>query len=165
MRVIYSKVPEMAEEQKIKEISFKCGILYDTARLLFCRNIDTPEKVKEFLYPSKEQFLSPFMFKEMPLLTERIAKAKQNGENVLIFGDYDADGICATCVLYYCLKEFGITAQTFIPEREEGYGLNFDIIKSLHDKKKIDLIITVDCGISEKEPSSEGSFCYILSLF
>ena len=151
MRVIYSKVPEMAEEQKIKEISFKCGILYDTARLLFCRNIDTPEKVKEFLYPSKEQFLSPFKFKEMPLLTERIAKAKQNGENVLVFGDYDADGICATCVLYYCLKEFGITAQTFIPEREEGYGLNFDIIKSLHEKKKIDLIITVDCGISDCE--------------
>ena len=61
MRVIYSKVPEMAEEQKIKEISFKCGILYDTARLLYFRNIDTPEKVKEFL----DKLIDKFLTKEM----------------------------------------------------------------------------------------------------
>ena len=149
MRIIYSKTPEGMEIEKIKDISKECSILYDTARLLYSRNIDTPVKAKEFLNPDKTSFHSPFNFKEMPLAVERIKKAKENGESVLIFGDYDADGVCATTILYYCLKQYGITARTMIPEREEGYGLNLETISALSSEEKIDLIITVDCGISD----------------
>lgn len=149
MRIIYSNPPEMVEIEKIKEIASKCGILYDTARLLYSRNIDNPIKAQEFLHPDKSGFYSPFKFKEMPRAVERIKQAKERGEGVLVFGDYDADGICATTILYHCLKQFGITAKTMIPEREEGYGLNIETIQNIQKESKIHLIITVDCGISD----------------
>lgn len=151
MRVIYSAVPSERDERIIKDISNRCGILYDTARLLFTRNIDTVEKAQAFLHPDKTQFHSPFNFKEMNAAVERVKKAKDNSESVLIFGDYDADGVCATTVLYNCLKEYGVIADTFIPERDEGYGLNIQTIADKNAQNKIDLIITVDCGISDNE--------------
>ncbi len=132
-------------------ISSECGILFDTARLLVTRNIDSVEKAKEFLRPSKEHFHSPFIMSCILEGVERIVLAKNRGENILIFGDYDADGICATTILYKALKDFGVTARYMIPERAEGYGLNVEKITAENDRQKIDLLITVDCGVSDRE--------------
>ncbi len=151
MKIIYGKKLSNEEFAKCQQIAVDCGILLDTARLLFYRGIDTVDKAKKFLNPSKKGFHNPFLLNGMTKAVERITLARDRGEKVLIFGDYDADGICATAILYYCLKHFGIEALTSIPEREDGYGLNVEKIKKLLSTQKIDLIITVDCGISDGE--------------
>ena len=155
MKIIYGKNLTQFEIEQVGSIANECGILFDTARLLFCRGIDTPEKVKVFLNPGKKWFNNPFLLNGVIDAVERIKKAKENWQNVLIFGDYDADGVCATSVLYYCLKDFGIEASMYIPEREDGYGLNVQTINKLNDDNRIDLIITVDCGISDAEKIKE----------
>ena len=151
MFINYSKKLQTEEVFKIHEISNQCGILFDTARLLYTRKIDTPKKAKQFLNPSKNNFYNPFLLSGMQSAVERIQEAKDYQQSVLIFGDYDADGICATTILYNCLLELGIRARYVVPEREDGYGLNLDIIKNLNNQQPIDLVITVDCGISEFE--------------
>ncbi|MBE7086934.1 MAG: single-stranded-DNA-specific exonuclease RecJ [Clostridiales bacterium] len=151
MRVIYGKVPSYEEHIKIMNIANECGVSVDTARLLFCRGIDSVDSAKRFLSPGKHGFHNPFDLSDMSNALERIESAKNRGERVLIFGDYDVDGVCATTILYNALKIYGITPRTEIPEREDGYGLNIDLIEKIYEKDPIDLIITVDCGISDAE--------------
>lgn len=155
MEVLYNGLLSEEDKVKVKKLSDSCGILFDTARLLFCRNIDTEQKVKRFLNPSSDYFYNPFLLTGMNDAVKRLTQAKYRNENVLIFGDYDADGICATTVLFYALRDFGIRADFVVPEREDGYGVNIPIIEKLNAQKKIDLIITVDCGISDYEKINE----------
>ncbi len=155
MKIVYGKALSDNQLNTIKNISSACGILEDTARLLYYRDVDSVQKAKRFLCPSKQGFHNPFLLNGMREAVNRIVKAKENGESVLIFGDYDADGVCATSVLYFCLKEFGIDARCIVPEREDGYGLNLDTIERLNLDKKIDLLITVDCGISDFDKIKE----------
>ncbi len=151
MENLYGKTFSQNELDRINSISQRCGILMDTARILYCRNIDTPEKAKRFLNPSSANFNDPFLLKGVKEAVERLKTAKQNGQTVLVFGDYDADGICATTVLSNCLLEYGINTITAIPEREEGYGLNKAKISQINAQTPVDLIVTVDCGISDFE--------------
>lgn len=151
MKIIYGKALTSEQNLIVAKMANECGILFDTARLLFYRGIDTTQKAKAFLNPGKHGFIDPFKLNGMKAAVERIDLAKQNGQSVLIFGDYDADGVCATTVLYFCLKEYGINARYIVPEREEGYGINVDKIIELSKENKIDLVITVDCGISDHD--------------
>ncbi len=151
MKIIYGKQLTTEEFAICQQIALECGILIDTAKLLFYRDINTVEKAKTFLNPSKNGFNNPFLLNGMAEAVQRINLARENNQKVLIFGDYDADGICATAILYYCLRDFGIKAITVIPERDEGYGLNIEKITKINEQEKIDLIITVDCGISDEE--------------
>lgn len=152
MKIIYGK--QLNEEQLsvVKEISLQCDISFDIARLLYCRNIDTIQKAKRFLNPGKQWFYDPFLLNGVKRAVERINKAKEQNEQVVIFGDYDADGVCAVTVLRNCLEQFGLTKIiTHVPERVEGYGLNIETIDNICAENKINLIITVDCGISDYE--------------
>ncbi|MBO4251593.1 MAG: single-stranded-DNA-specific exonuclease RecJ [Clostridia bacterium] len=151
MKIIYPKALTDEENLKLDELSVKCGILKETARLLYDRGITDYNAAKHFLKPDKSHFLDPFDLSGMKEATERICKARENHERVLVFGDYDADGICAATILCGALKIYGINAVTAVPEREEGYGLNLDRIDVIYVREGIDLIITVDCGISEAE--------------
>lgn len=151
MKVIYGKILNKDEIKVVSHVADSCGILFDTARLLFYRGIDNVESAKRFLAPSKKGFYNPYLLKGMHQAVERIKLAKDRGERVMIFGDYDADGVCATSVLYYCLLQFGVTPSIYVPEREEGYGINVQTIKRFNDKDKIDLLITVDCGVSDHD--------------
>lgn len=155
MKIVYGKTLTPMEESIVNNVALECGILFDTARVLYYRNIDSVEKAKEFLHPGKSKFIDPFLFNNMQAVVDRINLAKENGETILICGDYDADGICATTILYKVLKEMGINTLTLIPERDEGYGLNLEKIEELCDEIIVDLIITVDCGISEREKIAE----------
>lgn len=155
MKVVYGKQLTSLEVVKALKISTECGVLFDTARLLMSKNIDTPEKANLFLHPTLKNTHNPFDLNDMDRAVERIKTAKDNKENVLIFGDYDADGVCAVSVLYHSLKVYGINALTVVPERENGYGLNVEIIKEIHEKTPLKLIISVDCGISDKEKIEE----------
>ena len=150
MEIIYGKTLTAEEVSLVKSISKECDILFDTARLLFYRKIDTPIKAKKFLNPDKKWFNNSFDLSGMQDAVDRIELAKARNENVLIFGDYDADGVCATTVLNFCLKEYGVkNLRLYVPERDEGYGLNVETVSTLNAEVKIDLLITVDCGISD----------------
>ena len=137
------------ENAKAMAISKKVDILEDTARLLCIRGIDTEKKAEHYLYAGKEYFIDPFMLKGVKECVERITLAKERKETVLVFGDYDADGISATLITYFTLRDFGIIADTFVPERADGYGLTETSLNKLN--KKYDLIITVDCGIGSHD--------------
>ena len=139
-------------EQKIaEEISLDLGVSYDFAKILVTRGIKSVEDAKIFLRPKKEYLQDPLWLKNMSLAKDRIAEAKENGETVVIYGDYDADGISAVTVLYKCLKIYGIDGlYTVIPERKDGYGLTSGVYERVLEYYNPDLIITVDCGIGSK---------------
>ena len=128
MKVVYSQDQTGYNLPLITAISNQCGVSKDTAYLLTCRGIDNVNEAKKFLSPGKQNFQSPFLLNGVEKATQRIIKAKANKENLLIFGDYDADGVCATTILYNVLKQMGIVARTIVPERDDGYGLNLDIV-------------------------------------
>ncbi len=135
----------------IKNLAKDCSITEMTAKILFGRGYTSVDSINNFLRPQRNSFYDPYLFKNMNAIAERIIKAKENGETVIIYGDYDADGVCATAVLYKSLLEFGIDAITVVPERENGYGLSTEIIDEIIDNYFPDLLITVDCGISNYE--------------
>lgn len=122
------------------------------AEILRARGLESEKQVRRFLSPDIKNLQSPFLLDGIADATSRIALAKENGEAVLVFGDYDADGISASTVLYKALKEYGIeNLYVTVPEREEGYGVNTDIITAFAEEYFIDLVITVDCGVSDRE--------------
>jgi single-stranded-DNA-specific exonuclease len=120
--------------------------------LLFQRGLDTKEKINSFLFPEYERdILDPFLFSDMARAMERIKQAKDRKEKVVIYGDYDADGVTSSVILQEALDEIGISSLVYIPDkRSEGYGVNAKSIEEF-EKQKISLIITVDCGISNKK--------------
>ncbi len=155
MKIIYEGNITTEQGKYINSLAVSCNVSFDMARLLYCRKIDTVEKVNAFLNPSKSGFLDPYKLNGVAEAVNRIAKALKFNEKVLIFGDYDADGVMATSTLYFCLKHYGIDAICTIPERDDGYGLNLDIVKNIKEKENISLIITVDCGVSDYDKVEE----------
>ncbi len=134
----------------INDLSKKFGITELTLKILYSRGYTDKESIERFLNPSKDNFISPYSLSGMTEAVKRITYARDNNETVVVYGDYDADGICATTILCKALKIFGIEAYTVIPERENGYGLSESVINEVIDSYFPDLIITVDCGISAK---------------
>ena len=118
-------------------------------KLLAQRGIDTKKRLDDFLHPLKMPIISPYKFKDMQKAVERISTAIDNGELILIWGDFDADGVTSTSVLFKTLKFLGANVDYYIPSREtESHGLNSAALVKLIAKKKMKLLITVDCGIS-----------------
>ncbi len=144
--------PKLTEEQLniTRLISDNFGLGIRTAKVLVSRGIDTLEKANKFLNAGKHNFLNPHLISGISEAKEKILLACQQKKKILIFGDYDADGICASSVLYYALKSLGVTATVYIPERALGYGITD---KSLEEVFALspELIITVDCGIGSAE--------------
>ena len=117
-------------------------------QLLYNRGITTQEKIDEFFNPDYSSDLhNPFLLKDMEKAVERILKAIESKEKIVIYGDYDTDGVCSTAILYLTLKELGAEKiDVYIPDRDkERHGLNENSIRLLK-KANTDLIITVDCG-------------------
>lgn len=121
-------------------------------QLLFNRGLDTQDKIDRFLGPDylRDQN-DPFLFNEMRVAVERIFKALKQKEKIVIYGDYDADGVTATAVLNIALKRLGAEKlKIYIPNRlTEGYGMKLEAVDELV-KDGTNLIITVDCGIANK---------------
>jgi len=117
------------------------------ATLLLQRGIETYEDAKNFFRPSVEQIHDPFLMKDMKLAVARIDKAIADGENIMVYGDYDVDGTTSVALVSSYLKTIYPNIATYIPDRyEEGYGLSFQGIDYAEDND-ISLIITLDCGI------------------
>ena len=136
------------DENKVLEISKKYGISELLATILVGRNIVEDEKIKVFLNPSRNDFYDPFLMPDMEVAVNRIIKAMKNKEKIVIYGDYDVDGITSISVLKQFLEDRGMEVGYHIPNRlDEGYGLNKDAIDEIY-KAGYRLMITVDCGIS-----------------
>ena len=117
------------------------------ARLLVQRDIDSFEKAKQFFRPELDQLHDPFLMKDMRLAVERLERAFEKKENILVYGDYDVDGTTAVSLLYSFIRSFYDNVATYIPDRyKEGYGISFEGIDFASDND-IDLIIALDCGI------------------
>ena len=136
------------ELNSIKNLSASCNLLSETTAILYSRGYDSLEKIDKFLNAGKQNFYSPYLLSGVKEAVERINIAKQKGETVVIYGDYDADGICATTVLYRTLVEYGVNVYAVVPERQNGYGLSQSSIDEVVKNISPSLLITVDCGIS-----------------
>ena len=139
------------DKEKVEKLKSKYGISELLATILVNKNITTQKEIEEFLNPTRNDFFDPFLINDMDIAVERIKKAIETQEKVIIYGDYDVDGITSITVLKSFLKDVGLDVDYYIPNRlEEGYGLNKNAIDEIA-KNKYTLMITVDCGISAIE--------------
>ena len=131
-----------------------------SAMVLAARGMNTPKDAKHYL-DCNAPLLDPFLMTDMALAAGRVGLAMTRGEKIAVFGDYDVDGITATCLLTSFLHRHGADAISYIPGRlEEGYGLNPIAIHQLH-KEGVKLIVTVDCGITAVD---EAQLCKQLGI-
>lgn len=141
---------EMTEgnEEEIKTLAHALHISPFLAQLLYQRKMTTVEKAQSFLHVKVSDFHDPYLFEHMTSVVERIEKAIEQHEPILIYGDYDADGVSGTTILYETLTSLGAQVDYYIPDRFlEGYGPNKQAFKRAKEKG-FSLIITVDNGIA-----------------
>ena len=126
----------------------RAGIPSLLACVLSARGVTEPEQAWKLLTPGEEPLLDPMLLKDMDRAVLRVTRALKRGETIAVYGDYDVDGITATCLLTDCLTRLGGRVRSYIPDRlEEGYGLNEEAVLHLA-RQGVTLIITVDCGIT-----------------
>jgi len=137
--------------QLSNKLSSELNIHPYVIRVLLNRGFHSQETIDKFLNPRLSQIYDPFLMKDMDKAVERTIKAIKKSEKILIYGDYDVDGITSTTILFKTLKILGASPSFYIPHRiDEGYGLTMNALESVLEKR-FDLIITVDCGISSVE--------------
>lgn len=142
---------EGEEQKEIPAFFANHSIPEGLARILMRRGIDTEEKLSHFLYDDLSNLSDPFLMKGMTEGVDRILEALKKREKIVVYGDYDVDGITSTSILYLCLKGMGGDVDYYIPRREtEGYGLNAKALAHLAEEG-FTLLITVDCGISSAD--------------
>lgn len=135
----------------IKEAAAQAGISPITAKILVNRGIDSPECMKRFMRTKLEDMNDEFLMKDMDKGTEIIKEAIMMGRKIVIYGDYDADGVTSTVILYKALTRCGANVQYHIPHREnEGYGMSSSRVEKLK-KQGFEVILTCDNGISALE--------------
>ncbi len=134
-------------QKKIEHLSTCLNTSSPISSLLLLKNIDSFEVAKSFFRPSLSNLYNPFLLKNMKIAVAHIVAAIKNKEKILLYGDYDVDGITSTCMMYDFMKSIGAKIFYYIPDRySEGYGISEAGI--LWAKKNdINLMISLDCGI------------------
>ena len=128
-------------------ISQRYGLPMLTAMLLDIRGITSDADIVDFL-TAETLTASPFEIKDMDKAVERVRAAVEDGERICVYGDFDADGVTSTALLYSYLSDIGADAMYYIPSREtEGYGMNTDAVAKLYERG-VKLIVTVDNGVA-----------------
>ena len=140
------KIPEQyAETSPLLENAGYAPLL---SAVLLTRGIETPEAASEYLSIGEELLCDPYLLNDMDRAVARIKLAAARREKTAVYGDYDVDGITASCLMADYLHQLGLDCEIYIPDRiDEGYGLNSEAVAVLHEKG-VSLIITVDCGIT-----------------
>ena len=144
---------QTVDKQQVAEIVKVLNIDENLATLLVQRGISNYEEAKTFFRPSLSQLHDPFLMKDMDKAVERVLRAIEKGEKVLVYGDYDVDGTTAVAVVYSYLKPFfkKKKIEFYIPDRyEEGYGISYKGIDYAADNG-FKLVIALDCGIKAVE--------------
>lgn len=141
------------DKNRVIEISKKFQISPLTAIILYNRGVRDDEAVGRFLSRDLGYMHDPYLLKDMDKATDRILRARENGEKITIYGDYDVDGITAIAILYKHFQEMGIAVDYYVPDRmQEGYGINKEALDKIKDNGST-IIITVDTGITAVEES------------
>lgn len=144
------------DRDKEKRLLEELNISPIMARILINRGQGEPERAIRYLNPSLHALHDPFMMKDMKKATDRLIKALRGGEKILVYGDYDVDGLTSTAILSSFFRKLGAKVFTRIPDRlQDGYGLKE---KYVYEAKEcgVSLIVTVDCGISDHRPIEEA---------
>lgn len=153
-----------AQEQpreRVREMAEELCISPRTAELLLSRGITDCDEAANFLNPSESALENAYLLKDMDKTVSRIRKAIDLGEKIVVFGDYDADGVCATAIMLSCLRRLGANAEYMIPSRhEDGYGMTMKSAEQLFNMGA-NLIITVDNGVKS---AAETERCYELGM-
>ncbi len=145
-RKVWQAYPERLD--LVQQVSARHGLPPLIARLLLNRGLSAPEEILAFLEPNLERLASPFGLPDLEAAAARLAQAVRQREPLVVYGDYDADGLTAACLLTQFFQELGLSCFTYIPDRlEEGYGLNQPALRELASKAR--LLVTVDCGVSD----------------
>lgn len=140
------------DEHAAEALARECGIRRPLAVLLSERGIDTPEKVAKFINPSPDDLIDPYSLCGMREAADRITQAVGNDERVLVYGDYDCDGLTAVAMLYSYLAKKITHVSYYVPNRHsDGYGLHDIVVSDFVKKENIDLVITADCGVTSKK--------------
>ena len=141
---------EFSEQQLniVRTLARECGLSEDTVKILYGRGVRDKESIYNFMHPSKSHFISPFKMSGMREAVELITRARDEEWDVLVYGDYDADGICASTIMGGVLRDFGLQPLVLVPERTNGYGLSIELLDEISEEFFPQLVITVDCGIS-----------------
>lgn len=140
-------VKPAGDAQKVRTLSESLGIHPVLANLMFQRGIETPQEGWQFFNPQLENLHDPFLMQDMLKAVQRIDRAIQNQERVMVYGDYDVDGITAVSLVYNFLSKWMPDLLFYIPDRyAEGYGISEKGIDYAADNS-VKLIITLDCGI------------------
>jgi single-stranded-DNA-specific exonuclease len=143
---------------RVESLRKRLGCHPVLARLLVLRNLNTVKDVHAFMHPGFENLTNPFLLKDMDKATQRIAKAIENQEKILVFGDFDADGITSTVILSDFLECCQADVSWYIPHRiKEGYSLQVQHVR-MAAEQDVDLIITVDCGTKSFEAVEKAGY-------
>ncbi|MFN7119950.1 MAG: single-stranded-DNA-specific exonuclease RecJ, partial [Saprospiraceae bacterium] len=135
-------------EEIVRQLQEQLGIHPLFCRLLAQRGITTFEAAKRFFRPEWSHLHDPLLMKDMEKAVDRLTQAIQKGEKILLYGDYDVDGTTSIALLYSFLEKYHKNLDYYIPDRyKEGYGVSMEGIRYAHEQK-VDLIITLDCGIT-----------------
>lgn len=143
--------PAVANEGAAKEIAETFGVSDLVAKILVNRGYDTIESANAFLRPGMDALYDPFLLHDMDVAIERIMTAIDNGEKIVVYGDYDVDGITSTAIMTWALELMGADVSYYVPNRfNDGYGPNMAQYQRLASKG-MQLLITVDNGVSGRE--------------
>ncbi|HUT13669.1 MAG TPA: single-stranded-DNA-specific exonuclease RecJ [Thermoguttaceae bacterium] len=142
------------DPDRIAALQRAAGIPAVVAQLLTCRGITSPDVARVFLDPKLSALRDPESLPGCPEAAERVHRAVTSGKRIVIYGDYDVDGMTGTATLWLCLKLLGADVGYYIPHRvDEGYGLNLEAI-GLLASQKAEMIVTVDCGIASTQEAA-----------
>lgn len=143
--------PAVANEGAAKEIAETFGVSDLVAKILVNRGYDTIESANAFLRPGMDALYDPFLLHDMDVAIERIMTAIDNGEKIVVYGDYDVDGITSTAIMTWALELMGADVSYYVPNRfNDGYGPNMAQYQRLASEG-MQLLITVDNGVSGRE--------------
>jgi len=146
-----------ADPAAARLLAAQTGLEPVVARLLAGRGYDTAEKVRAFIHCEDVPLCDPFLMRDMDRAVARLAKAVRTGERIVIYGDYDVDGVTSVCLLYLFLRRRGADVSYYIPCRDkEGYGLSADVIEQLAGQG-VGLLLTVDTGITANDEAARAA--------
>lgn len=140
-----------ADENTVNKLQEDLGVNKIVCSLLAQRGIKNYEEAKEFFRPEINHLHNPFLMSDMDKASDRLKKAVENNENILIYGDYDVDGTSSVAIMYLFLKKFFREPDFYVPDRyNEGYGISQEGIDYAAENKNT-LIVALDCGIKANE--------------
>jgi len=144
------------DEAAAESLGRELGVSITLARLLTCRGINSLEQARLYLNGNLDHLTDPWLMNGMKQAVARIEQAIDRSEPIIIYGDYDADGVCSTVLIVQCLRKLGACVEYYVPDRfSEGYGLNLRAMEKLA-AEGYQLMITVDNGISSVEEIARG---------